>query len=208
MSLLCQTLQKGTHAISRTFSARSTERRLNSAYKTHLQSPFLPVSVPFAFSHSFTSSLLLHPRPQHSTPYHNTAGRAKFARSCSDCLLRRFFSMSDRPAVPPTMSTAHKTLIMNTHPQTRNAVNGSSALNTHVVLPNIALPSRPSPYSPWAMSQKSPVYKVRIFFDLLLSVNLTLPPRHSHLRQPTVCTRYDMPFVYTNATTGVSADAK
>ncbi|KJA22046.1 hypothetical protein HYPSUDRAFT_202524 [Hypholoma sublateritium FD-334 SS-4] len=79
------------------------------------------------------------------------------------------------------MSTAHKTLVMNTQPQARNGANGSSSLSTHVVLPNIALPSRPSPFSPWAMSPKPPIYK------------------------PTVCTRYDMPFVYTNATAGLAA---
>ena len=127
----------------------------------------LSVSLPFVFSRPFTRSQLVHSRRQHSGPYQNIPDRAKRARSFSGRLPHHFYSISTlsmrQAPAPPTMSTAHQTRNMITHPKTITAPDGSSIPSTRIVLPNIALPSRPSLYGEWALFPKPPVYKVRDF---------------------------------------------
>lgn len=136
----------------------------------------------------FGSSLPPHPHLQHSSQ-HNAAGRAKSARSRSNCPPRRFPSMSDLAAIPPTMSTTHATHSMTAHLNTSNASNGASSLPARIILTNIGLPSRPTSHDPWAVLQKPLVIKVRTFFGPPPTVNIISPLFGAPIFDSQLCAR-------------------
>ncbi len=56
------------------------------------------------------------------------------------------------------------------------------------------------------LPEATSVQGTHLLFDLLWAVDLIRHSRDWRLWQPTVCTRYEMPFVFTNAAPGVSAE--